>query len=416
MRSTYFVFGLLLSLAACGPSSTPPDSGTPDSGTPDSGTPDSGTPDSGTPDSGTPDAGNPDGGGGDAGTPDAGCTCSGGVCLADGGCGQCARDEDCAAGALPACDTARNVCVRCHTAPDSCDAGSWCNAGNSCDPGCGRASDCASGLCDTSHECTSCRTDSECLSGRLCTSGTCHAPCSGTCGGGNTCCGMRCADVGDDPLYCGGCNAPCTGICAAGTCAPAQLSSVCALPRAVAVLDGRDDAAGIALAAALAGCSPSVPFSTVQQDDAGFINPVTGYPSRTGELLCIAGGSFFQRVIGHLERNGYAPVLDTSTSGVYRYSRRDGGVIVQGPEIQLSPTHDVFLVQLARTPEGAVVVNAAGFQAEGTRAAAWYFVNTMMPMRASLTNAWYVVDWVDLNVNGMPDGADTWTIVGQGVD
>lgn len=412
MRSSAIVAVSLAWLMACGSSSTS-DGGT-DAGHPDAGQVDSGTPDSGTPDAGQPDAGQPD-----AGQPDAGCGCGTQVCLADGGCGDCAVDADCT-GALKVCDPAANVCVECRATPDSCDAGSWCNAGT-CAPGCGRGSDCASGRCNATHECERCRGDAECLPGRLCTSGACHDPCSttnDTCGATQTCCGNRCADVGSDPLYCGGCANACTSgeVCSASTCAPPALSSVCFLPNAVAVLDGFDDTPSIALAASLAGCSPPVPYTTVHQLDAGFINPDTGYPSPTGATLCVAGGSFFQHVSRYLEQSGLAPVRDTSTTSVYRYSRRDGGVITQGPISLLSETRDVFVVQVVHTPEGARIVNAAGYYVEGTAAAAWYFVNTLLPMRPSLTDAWYVVDWTDLNVNGVPDAADTWVVVAQGVD
>lgn len=413
MRSSAIVAVSLAWLMACGSSSTgdggPPDAGKPDAGQVDSGTPDSGTPDAGQPDSGTPDSG----------TPDAGCGCGAQVCLADGGCGDCAADTDCT-GALHVCDTAANVCVECRATPDSCDAGSWCNAG-ACAPGCGRDSDCASGLCSAAHECLRCRADAECLPGRLCTSGACHDPCSSTnntCGAAQTCCGNRCADVGSDPRFCGGCGSACTGgaVCSAMTCDPATLSGVCFMPTAVAVLDGFDDVSSVALAASLSGCSPAVTYTTVSQLDAGFINPVTGYPSRTGDTLCVAGGSFFQRVTRYLEESGLAPVRDTSTSSVYRYSRRDGGIITQGPISLLSATRDIFVVQVVHTPEGVRVLNAAGYYVEGTAAAAWYFVNTLLPMRPSLTDAWYVVDWTDLNVNGMPDPGDTWTVLAQGTD
>lgn len=399
-------------LVACG-STTPGDAGV-DAGRMDSGTPDSGTPDSGTPDSGMPDSGMPD-----SGMPDAGCGCGSRVCLADGGCGDCARDQDCT-GALPVCDTTTNVCVRCRATPDSCDAGSWCNGG-SCAPGCGRGSDCASGQCNANHECERCRADAECLPGRLCTSGACHDPCSGTnntCGPNRTCCGTRCALVGSDPKYCSGCGGACAAaqVCSMSTCADPVLSGVCFMPSAIAVLDGFDDAAAVALAASLSSCSPAVPYTSVSQLDAGFINPETGYPSPTGATLCVAGGSFFQRIVGYLEQANQAPVRDTSTPSVYRYSRRDGGVIAQGPVSLLSATRDVFVVQIVHTPEGVRVLNAAGYYAEGTTAAAWYFVNTLLPMRPSLTDAWYVVDWTDLNVNGMPDPGDTWVVLGQGVD
>ena len=183
------------------------------------------------------------------------------------------------------------------------------------------------------------------------------------------------------------------------------------MSRSLALLDGlrEDDDAGLSMASALAAsCPPTVVASATRQLDAGVLDAITGEPILTGPMLCVGGGSFFQRSIGWLENANLAPVRDTSTSTQYRLSLRDGGVVATGPAAALGPTHDIFVIQLVRTPIGSVVLNTGGFFGEGTTAGAWYFQNVLLPMRPALTSGWYVVEWTDGNANG-PDLSDTFT-------
>lgn len=205
-------------------------------------------------------------------------------------------------------------------------------------------------------------------------------------------------------------------MCQASTCSSSALSTLCEASSAVAVLDGPDDAWSLGLAEAFTACAPPVPTSAVEQSDAGFINPTTGYPSPTGATLCVAGGSYYQRVIGWLEQAGLTVVVDVSTGAEYRYLRRDGGVIATGPSTTLSEFHDLGIIQVVHTPEGVRVVNAAGFFAAGTAAAVWYFSNVLFPTITSRSDAWYVVEWTDTDGDALPGAADDWALVAQGVD
>jgi len=107
-------------------------------------------------------------------------------------------------------------------------------------------------------------------------------------------------------------------------------------------------------------------------------------------------------------------VVGPNSSAVYQYTRPDGGVIAQADPATISPAHDVFVVQLVRTPSGALVLNAAGIFGPGTSAAAWYLVHTMLPQRPQLSYAWYVVDWSDTDGDGLPSAGDTWTVLDSG--
>jgi hypothetical protein len=216
-----------------------------------------------------------------------------------------------------------------------------------------------------------------------------------------------------DPAHCGQCNQACLAdtFCGASSCRATTLSNVCNITQATALLDGQreDDDAGITMAQGLVSlCVPTtVTASAVRQLDSGVLDAVTGEPLLFGPLLCVGGGSFFQRSIGWLESVNLAAVTDTSTPTQYRLSTRDGGVVAMGSMSSLGPTHDIFVVQLVRSPSGATVLNTGGFYPEGTTAGAWYFRNVLLPMRASLASGWYVVDWTDMNANG-PDMTDTF--------
>lgn len=193
-----------------------------------------------------------------------------------------------------------------------------------------------------------------------------------------------------------------------------MLSNVCNVAEATAVLDGRpedDDASATLVQALVSLCVPSPTTASLPQLDAGVLSMVTGEPLLAGPMLCLGGGSFFQRSIGWLEGVNLAQVRDTSTATQYRLTLRDGGVIATGPISALGLTHDITVIQLVRAPSGATVLNTAGFHGPGTTAGAWYFRNVLLPMRASLTSSWYVVEWTDSSLNG-PDATDTFTRLG----
>lgn len=286
--------------------------------------------------------------------------------------------------------------------------------------GCATGSQCASGVCLPSGECRTCQSDFECHEGRRCGSGVCAASCAtaATCGAGQDCCGGRCVDPQRDPAHCGQCTQACTAtqFCGRGACRATDFSQLCQQPLMTLVLDQitEDDTAGLRMVNALVtDCSPAVTSRSAGQDDAGVLRLSDGEPLATGELLVMGGGSFRQRAVRWLETNRQAAVSDTSTSLEAIYSLADGGVVSSVPFSTLSSTRDRVLVQLVRAPSGALVLNAAGFNGSGTLAAAFYFVQTLLPMRATLTTRWYVIDWEDLDVNG-PSAGDRYTVIASG--
>lgn len=288
-------------------------------------------------------------------------------------------------------------------------------------PACTGDSQCLSNRCVVdAGDCFNCQSDSECGFGRLCGSGVCSARCTTTndCGGSAQCCAGRCVNLQVDVAHCGSCTVICGPdfFCGRGLCRPATFSQLCQMPTATVVLDGvpEDDDAGVALGDAIVPtCSPFVTNRVANEDDGGVI-ATTGEPIQLGELLIMGGGSFRQSAIRWLEGINRAEVNDVSTVSDHVYMLRDGGVVSSVPVAVLNETHDRVLIQLVRAPSGALVLNAAGYFATGTRAAADYFINVLAPIRASLTTRWYVLDWVDTDGSGAPSAGDTWTVVASG--
>lgn len=288
-------------------------------------------------------------------------------------------------------------------------------------PGCRAHGTCTSGACVLdAGDCFNCQADLECSEGKRCGTGSCFAACTvaANCPQGWDCCGGRCVDPVRDPLHCGGCGQPCpaTEFCAGSQCRVANLSSVCRLPRATALLDGQtaDDTATLQLASALAAsCTPALTTRSVGQRDAGVLSVRDGRPLALGELLVTGGGSFRQEAVRWFEQNNAAPVRDTSTSTDAIYSLRDGGVVVSRPMSTINTNHDLILVQLARAPLGPVVLNASGFEGTGTAAAAAYFVQSLLPTHATLTISWIVLEWLDANFDGVAQPSEL-TVIGSG--
>ena len=325
----------------------------------------------------------------------ASCACTAGVCLSDGGCGECRTSADCVNG---------RSCEQTH-----------------CVVGCLDNSTCRSGVCLASHDCLNCSSDGQCASGGVCGTGVCAAACvtDANCPQGQACCGARCVDPSRDVLDCGGCQ-PCAAgaFCGRGQCRLAKASNACQHPVVRTLLAGLtiDDQVTRSMAATLvATCVPAVTLAA--DPGTGILDIVTGEPLRSGELLVVGGGSFRQKVVAWLELENLVPVVVTSVSSDLQYQKRDGTVLVTRPLAAFTETHDVFVIALMTTPRGVVVLNADGYFGTGTKAAAWYFVNQLAPKLAAQTGGWYVVEWQDNPVGGLlgaPDATDTWTPIASG--
>lgn len=366
-------------------------------------------------------------GGTDGGTVPFACTtCASGLCLPAGGCAECVDSSKCAA-PRARCDTTTWTCVACLVKAD-CAAGQYCGADHACAAGaCGIGADCTSGWCLPSHDCEDCAGDGECSPGKRCGTGLCSAPCVDTCPTpGQTCCSGRCVDLRRDIAHCGSCQTACAAnqFCTGEACATTSFENVCANPRVTVVQDlqGYDRDAGVSVGEALAACGPppgsQLRYLDQDDPDAGIFDTESGrLTTRGGETLVATGGPVVQKITKYLETEGLVPVHFEGETWSRAFVGPDGGVLASA-DVQdggVSARHDYFLLQLGRDPfNGSFSLSAYGFGGPGTQAAAWYFVNVVLPTRPGRADRWYVVEWTDLDGNGVPDGAGEFTVKASG--
>jgi hypothetical protein len=322
--------------------------------------------------------------------------------------------------------------------------GQYCTDAHECVSGCkSDGSSCASGVCNDQHDCAKCIDDSECKDDLVCGDGQCGSACSAAqegqqaaCGAGLTCCSLHCSKLEVDSRHCGACGANCDAdqFCGSEACAdpgaggvggassapcvacqPTTLASICAIARAIVILDtNKNDTdgnrtPGRAIGAALAAkCTPTPTLSEAEQDGVEALNLTTGRPvSGGGELLVVAGGPFYQNLEGYVEEQHIAPlywkVAASGDAAEYRRSA-DDSLVVSLPIADDHESHDFFIVQFMRdSASGSLVLNAQGFWQSGTVAAAFQITEGMLPALSSFDKAWYAYEWTDMNGDKAPD-------------
>jgi|SoiMethySBSTD1v2_1073268.scaffolds.fasta_scaffold22513_6 hypothetical protein len=243
---------------------------------------------------------------------------------------------------------------------------------------------------------------------------------------GNTeapsCCQSRCADTTRDIANCGACGIACASkdFCAPTGCLPARIANVCKLGRATALLDGApadNQAAADVLTALAANCAPAPATRSIDQATADVIDPADGrVVVRGGELLVLAGGPYFNKTSGFLEKQRTVPVYNGGIPPTIQFIRSaDDAVISSSTFPESTPSHDMIVIQIGREHEtGTLALVAYGFHPNGTRAAVWQFVHAMAPNLASYPDAYYVYDWSDTNGDQIPNEGDTWKLLGSG--
>jgi hypothetical protein len=351
--------------------------------------------------------------------------CPNGACVngADGSvCVECTANSHCS-NPKPYCDLDRNVCEECLPTNDVCPNGQYCGAEKRCVKGCKDASSCASGVCNSAHDCDRCVSDTECSGQKLCGSGTCGTSCTASgppdqCGTGSgfSCCEPKCVRVDRDVLNCKTCGTVCDPkqFCGKTACTNATISNVCNLPLVAAVLDGApndDQAARDILAGLEARCAPVPTTRSVPQPSADVINPTTGrVVAPGGELLVFSGGRYLQKGVGFLEDQRSVPVYSGGQFPNVSFIRSSDNSTIATSLYEEPGYHDIIVIEVGRdVSTGTPSLVAYGFHANGTRAAAWYFVNRMLPDLTNYPAAWYVYEWVDINQNLGPDSGDSFT-------
>jgi hypothetical protein len=249
----------------------------------------------------------------------------------------------------------------------------------------------------------------------------CAAACSaaqeGTsdgCSTGLTCCGTHCVDAKTDSAHCGACGTACAAgqFCGVSGCADSTVAGVCSIAKITIVLDGQDGNAVPArtIAAGLkASCVPTPTVREVSQDMPDAVNATSGRPVAGGdELLIASGGSFFARLTSYVSTAPVAPIYGILNGDKLEFRKHATDEVVDSdPYAGAHTAEDKFVIQFMREPtSGSLILNAQGFWQAGTTAAAYYFVNVMLPNLATETKSWYVVKWVDGNANMLPDAGE----------
>jgi hypothetical protein len=83
-----------------------------------------------------------------------------------------------------------------------------------------------------------------------------------------------------------------------------------------------------------------------------------------------------------------------------------------GPNNQTSPRTDFFVIEAFTDSHSNQVVMAYGYSGYGTFASALYFKTMFFPRQGNtLGNGYEIARWQDTNGNGLPDSADSYTIL-----
>lgn len=343
-----------------------------------------------------------------------GADCPSGMCV-NHSCTGCTNDNQCAAGSV--CQS--GTCVSACSATNPCGAGQDCCNGHckdykndnqncgACGNVCGSGTTCCNGMCKRLDTITDCGT------------------CGTACGAGQGCCTGQCRAL-NTLTNCGTCGTACgvDQFCDGMTCRNQTFPEFCANHSVYAIRDGiaLDDAATNVLASTIQqNCSSQTTIQYGPQTNTSWVNQTTGaLLLGGGSTVVTAGGPFPNKPVKWLERTQMVTKVYFATNGVdtfYFKRRSDDSVVVSRASTWCNVNRDVFLVHLATDPSSstlALIAYGLCSPGNGTQTGAWYWANVMLPNRATYTDSWYLYEWIDTNMNSLPDMTDTFTRLASG--
>jgi hypothetical protein len=202
-----------------------------------------------------------------------------------------------------------------------------------------------------------------------------------------------------------------------GGCDALSFFSLCSTADLVVLRsDVADDQPSLELARGTSlACGGALAQRVASSHDGGVLD-ATGAPiGPRSQALVVAGGSFLQPLVRWLERSASPPIFDSSASGRLSLSSPTLGPLLSVPASEVSSSRDYFVIEVMRPElDGPLVLVAYGFYEPGTRAAAWFFSNRLMPSPAAHGSSWSVQRWTDLDGDGAPGAGDEFTLVGSG--
>jgi hypothetical protein len=299
------------------------------------------------------------------------------------------------------------------TGPNTCPAGEICSADGSCVEGCNVDADCGPSDTCCDNECVDTSTDAN----------SCGS-CGNACGTGEGCCEGTCSSL-SSLSDCGSCGNACMdgNFCDGTQCNAATYPNFCANKKVYVIHDGVDadnGAADLMASTITANCPADTMVMTASQTDATLVEQATGRPlAGSGVTYVLGGGPFPNTVLKYLERTmKITPIYFDAPDGINFYWRKrtDGSAAVTMPGSQCTTKHDQFIIELVTDPMSGTLslIGYGACAGRGTRAAAHFYANVLLPNRMNYPDSWYVYDWVDTNSNLMPDNGDTFTVKASG--
>lgn len=247
--------------------------------------------------------------------------------------------------------------------------------------------------------------------------------CGSGCGGGLACCDGVCIDLSASPAHCGACGNACSldEFCGGEPlgCHPALFQNLCLVNRPYRIDDteAADVASGAIIAEAVESACPQMEQMVERaQDDPSVVDISNGRPiTGVNSLAILAGGSFFHQSVRYLEAAADLPVISETTANTERLHRRNGGTIVDIPKAAVTPGHDFFVIQVAdEAISGTLVLTAYGMFTPGTRAAAYWLANEILPNLDTITDQYFIYEWTDGNGDEIPNAGDAFDLVYSG--